>query len=254
MTDMGRWICIIAGALGLLWFLLPVFSGLIINIGNITGAIVFGTLLLLALNSDRFFSWIRLMRSTRSGSSWLAVLAAVLISIFTLAGVLEYVMIREANNRDDAERTLVILGCGVYGERPSLMLIERMQAAYEYMSEHPDVSCVLSGGKGQGEDISEAEAMYRWLTAKGISADRLYKEDRSVSTRQNLEFTKKILQTEDLPMRIRIVTNEFHEYRAGQIADKLELDHCALPAPTAWWLYPTYAVREMYAILYERFF
>ena len=251
---MGRWICIIAGALGLLWFLLPVFTGLIINIGNITGVVVFGSLLLCALNSDRFFSWIKAMRRTRSGSGWLALTAAVLICIFTLAGVLGYVMIKEANHRDDADRTLVILGCGVYGERPSLMLVERMQAAYAYMSDHPDTVCVLSGGKGQGENISEAEAMYRWLTAKGISADRLYKEDRSVSTRENLAFTKKILQSEDLPLRIRIVTNEFHEYRAGRIADKLELDHCALPAPTAWWLFPTYVVREMYGILYECIF
>ena len=191
---MGRWICIIAGLIGVIWFLLPVFSGLIINIGNITGVIVFGTLLFCALNYEHFSAWIQAVRRTRSGSAWLAVITAVLLCIFSLAGVLGGVMIKEAMHQDDENRTLVILGCGVYGERPSLMLIERMQAAYSYMNEHPGTVCVLSGGKGNGEDISEAEAMYRWMTAKGISPDRLYKEDRSVSTRENLAFTKKILQ------------------------------------------------------------
>lgn len=244
----------IIGALGVLWFVLPVLSALIVNIGNVTGILVFGTLLLCALFKDRFFKWIGTMRSTPAGSTVLASILAVLLFVFSVAGYLSVEMIRAAQPREQDDRTLVLLGCGVYGERPSLMLVERMQAAYAYMTDHPDSVCVLSGGQGPGENISEAEAMFRWLSAKGISSDRLYKEDRSTSTRENLLYTEKMIRENHLSDKILIVSNEFHEYRAGKIADKLKLDHAPLAARTAWWLFPTYTVREMYAILYERFF
>ena len=48
---------------------------------------------------------------------------------------------------------------------------------------------MLSGGKGDGENISEAEAMYRYLTGHGIDGDRLIREEESTSTKENLEFS-----------------------------------------------------------------
>ena len=244
----------ILGLLGTVWFLIPVCTGLIINIGNITGVLVFATLFLCSWQKDRFAAWIAHMRSTASGSTVLAVILTILIMIFCTAGYLGYEMTRAALDSDEEDRTLVLLGCGVYGERPSLMLVERMQKAKQWMDAHPDSVCIVSGGQGPGESITEAEAMYRWLTARGISPQRLYQEGRSTSTRENLQYSLEIIRSEGLPEKIRIVTNEFHEFRAGTIAGKLHLDHTALPAPTAWWLFPTYVVREMYAILYERFF
>lgn len=251
---MLRWFFILFGALGMAWFLLPVCTALIVNIGNVTGVIVFGLILCGAIWNKALIRRIRTLCASSAGSVYFGAIVCIILCIFLLAGVLGVQMIRACAKQDQEDRTLVLLGCGVYGERPSLMLVERMQKAYEWMETHPDSVCVLSGGKGAGEQISEAEAMYRWLTTKGIVPSRLYKEDQSTSTRENLLYTKKILQQENLSKRIRIVTNEFHEYRAGVIADKLELDHCALPAGTAWWLFPTYVVREMYGILSERFF
>lgn len=46
------------------------------------------------------------------------------------------------------------------------------------------VRAVLSGGKGDGENISEAEAMYRYLTGHGIDGDRLIREEESTSTKR----------------------------------------------------------------------
>ena len=93
---------------------------------------------------------------------------------------------------------MIVLGCGVNGDRPSLMLTERLDAAYDYLNTHEEVVCILSGGQGKGENISEAECMYRSLTEKGIARDRLYKEDRSTSTRENLLYSKKIIEEKNL--------------------------------------------------------
>ena len=134
------------------------------------------------------------------------------------------------------------------------MLMERLEAAYDYLTEHEDSACVLSGGQGPGESISEAECMYRYLVAKGIDPARLYREDRSTDTKENLMFSKQVIEENGLYPVIAITTSEFHEYRAGQIAKSLDMEYGAVSGRTAIWLFPTYYVRELYAILAEWLF
>ena len=116
-----------------------------------------------------------------------------------------------------SEPVLVVLGCKVRGETPSLMLLERLEAALAYLEDHPDAVCVVSGGMGTGEDVSEAECMFRWLTAHGIGEDRILCEDASPSTVENLLYTQRILEERGLGTRVVLCTNEFHEYRAPRI-------------------------------------
>lgn len=93
--------------------------------------------------------------------------------------------------------------------------------------------------------------MYRYLTGRGISADRLYIEDKSVSTRENLMFSGKIIEAENLNSDIAVVTNEFHVYRASMAADDLGMNSYAVPAKTTWKLFPTYYFRELFGVMYE---
>lgn len=160
-------------------------------------------------------------------------------------------MVSAAVRKPQSGDTVIVLGCQVRGEQPSLMLEERLKAAYDYLCNDPDAVCIVSGGQGSDESISEAECMYRYLVDKGIDSERLYMEDMSTSTRENLLFSLKIIQENGLNTRVAIVTNEFHEYRAGEVAKRLEMDFAAVPAATAWWLLPTFYVRELYGILYE---
>lgn len=93
--------------------------------------------------------------------------------------------------------------------------------------------------------------MYRYLINKGIDASRLYKEENSTTTRENLLYSKQLIEEQGLHPVIAIATSEYHEYRAGQIAGKLGITYAAVPGKTAIWLFPTYYVRELYGILYE---
>ena len=56
---------------------------------------------------------------------------------------------------------LIVLGAHVDGTRLTLALLERTRRALEYLKANPGTKAVLSGGKGKGEKISEARAMYR---------------------------------------------------------------------------------------------
>ena len=68
---------------------------------------------------------------------------------------------------------VIVLGAHVRGTVPSRALRKRLDCAKAYAEENPDTIFFLSGGQGSGEDITEAEAMYRYLTEKGVDGDRL---------------------------------------------------------------------------------
>ena len=68
---------------------------------------------------------------------------------------------------------LIVLGCQVIGDEPSEMLQSRLDAAYYAMEKYPDSICIVTGGKGNGEGITEAECMERYLTKKGADSSRI---------------------------------------------------------------------------------
>jgi uncharacterized SAM-binding protein YcdF (DUF218 family) len=246
-----RTLITIIGILGLLWFMLPFFTHRIINIGNSTGFTVFACLIIYGIWMIHINSFIAKAWNYAAGRIVLSALILVVVLIIILVILLSGCMIKAANQKPSDKATVVVLGCGVYGERASLMLLERLDAAYDYLIDNKDAVCILSGGRGPGEDISEAECMYRYLTKKGIDKERLFLEDKSTSTRENLAFSKEIIEQHGLYPQVAIVTNEFHEYRSGRVAKTLGLEASSIPGHTAWWLFPTYYVRELYGILYE---
>lgn len=240
-----------AGIWGILQFLLPFVYARILNIGNATGIMV----LLLPLIYGLFLPWIhkaiRAAWKKKAGKIVIAAAGVLAGLVILLAGIETGCMISAATKEPTEDATLVVLGCRTYGDRPSVMLASRLDAAYEYLTEHPEAVCVVSGGQGPDEPISEGEFMYQYLVKKGIAPERIYRETESTSTRENLQFSKKIIEAEGLNPKIAIVTNEYHEYRASKIAEALDLEHGAIPSKTPMWLLPTYYIRELYGILYE---
>ena len=113
---------------------------------------------------------------------------------------------------------IIVLGAHVNGTKLTLALLERVRRALLYLEENPGTKAVLSGGRGDGERISEAEAMYRYLTEHGISPERLIKEERSTNTKENLDFSLRLIGSTDYS--IGIVTNNFHVFRGVAIGKK----------------------------------
>lgn len=245
--------CVLAllGILGLVCFIMPFFSYGIMNVWNMLGLALSAVLLLVSVFWVSIIKFIKVLWKRTPGKIVCSAAAVLLCSAIILAAVISGFMIGAACSTPENEVTLVVLGCRVIGEQPSLMLEERLSAAYEYLSENSGSCAVLSGGQGSGEDISEAECMYRWLTDRGISADRLYIEDKSVSTRENLLFSSEIIKSENLNSEIAVVTNEFHVYRASMTADSIGLKAYSVPAKTTWKLFPTYYLRELFGVMYE---
>lgn len=146
---------------------------------------------------------------------------------------------------------ILVLGAKVNGTHPSLTLRERIDAAYDYLMAHPEVTAVLSGGQGADEGISEAQCMFNELTALGIDAERLWMEDKSTSTRENLNFSLVLIEekTGTRPEKLGLVSSEFHLYRAGLFAADCGVAANGIPAHTSWLsLRLNYYLREVAAV------
>ncbi|PWM74095.1 MAG: hypothetical protein DBX45_03825 [Oscillospiraceae bacterium] len=94
---------------------------------------------------------------------------------------------------EDEQLTVMIFGCYVRGEEPGRTLTTRLDAALSLLKRYPNADCIVSGGQGSNEAISEAEAMRRYLVSRGIAEERITLEDRSTNTSENLEYTFAIL-------------------------------------------------------------
>lgn len=244
-------IILIINIIVLAYFIIPLFLGVNLNIGSITG-IALSLMLMGYLLFRRHVHAILKEWKVHPVKKWICRAGIMIaVAIISLVMIETALMICAACKAPKDDATVVVLGCRVYGERPSLSMIERLDAAYKFLAEHENATCILSGGQGPGEDISEAECMYRYLIQKGIEESRLYKEEQSTTTRENLAFSQKVIEEKQLQPEIAIATSEYHEYRAGMIAQALDMEYGAIPARTAIWLLPTYYIRELYGILYE---
>lgn len=156
---------------------------------------------------------------------------------------------------------LIVLGAQLKEKGPSLSLQRRLDRAIEYLKENENTCALVSGGKGKNEPMTEAEGMFQYMIANGISPNRIIKEDTSVNTFQNLIFCKAIIErkqciemkckeTKTDTINIGIVTSNFHMYRAKKIAKKNQYKLVyGLPAKTEIYMLPTAILREVIALI-----
>ena len=152
---------------------------------------------------------------------------------------------------DYTEQTVIVLGCGLRGERVSVGLAKRLNKAAEYHEKNPDAVIIVSGGQGPQEDISEALAMKRYLIDKGIPEDKIIMEDKSTSTITNFRNSRAIMEEKGMDLSsVVFVTNAYHVYRGASYAkDEGFVDIAHLGTDIIWYTVPMNYMREMLAVI-----
>lgn len=142
-------------------------------------------------------------------------LAVVLLAVLTFA-VLEGIVLSGGRTQvaegDGAPEVMVIFGCKVDPDGPSILLQDRLDTALDYLEDHPDMAVVVSGGQGDDEPVSEAQAMYDYLVEHGADGEQIIREDQSRNTWQNVNNTLDILRSGELTEteRVLLVSSDFH--------------------------------------------
>ena len=194
--------------------------------------------------------------------AWMKVAAAVAGAVCLAALVCCTVLIgtRFTARGEDGADYMIVLGAQVREDGPSAVLRYRLDAACDYLRRNPDTRCIVSGGQGSNEPFSEAEGMRRYLEEAGIEPERIFMEDESVNTAQNMEYSLRLIETLAAPeeaadARIVIVTNNFHMYRALAIARKAGLEKVQGVAAGSSTVYlPNNVLRECLGILKDKIY
>lgn len=224
------------------WFLAPLVLG-VCHIGMFYPA----ALCLLAAAALLFPE--RLRRLYRGRSRPWALTGTVVLGV-GLAGMLAVLLAMGAAagqrpTAAHAPNTVIVLGCQVTEGRPSVMLESRIDAAYDYLTDHPQAVCVASGGMDDGEDITEAQCIYHELTRRGIAPQRLFREERSRSTAENLAYSAAVIRQAGLDSDVAIASDNFHQLRAFCFARREGLTPCSLGCRSVWYLSGGYWTREI---------
>lgn len=172
---------------------------------------------------------------------------------------------------------VIVLGAQVHGRTMSKTLEYRLDKALEYAKVHPNTVFILSGGREQGEKVSEASMMYEYLKNHGVPEYQMIKEERSTSTYENLVFSQRLIEEreknrrtwiknlmaqsgylvppdEEVTIRVGIVTSNFHVLRAKGIARQIGIQNVSgIAAKSDPVLFLHFCVRECFAILKDSF-
>jgi uncharacterized SAM-binding protein YcdF (DUF218 family) len=184
------------------------------------------------------------MKNKKKLLSFLGVLLAICL---IYVGILHY-KISQYSQMEVPKHAdyLIVLGARVKGTVPSLALEYRINAAAKYLEENKNTIAIASGGKGYGEDVSEAAAIKKELVKKGISMSRIVLEDHSISTYENIKYSK-ILIPKKAKLGL-VVTNNYHVYRSIMIAKAQGLHIYGIPAKTPKVVILKSYIREYMAI------
>lgn len=149
------------------------------------------------------------------------------------------------------ENAIIVLGSGIRGENLTVGLKNRLDCAIEYYKENEDAVIIVSGGQGPQEDITEALAMERYLLYCGIPEEKIIKEEKATSTFENFVYSKEILdEIFDDNYKVCFVSNEYHIYRAGSLAEIVGIENTThTHSNTVWYTVIPSTLRECMAVV-----
>ena len=182
---------------------------------------------------------------------WRVILILTCIGIVYFC-IVEIPIVKNARTDKDPERPyLIVLGAAVYGDRPSLTLVRRLEGALSYLEQYPQSVAVVSGGQGKGETITEAKAMHDWLLQHGIPEERIIQEPRATSTEENLRYSFELIRErgDEPDGNVAIVSSAYHLFRAKSMARLQGVEAAGVAAPWGYRMVMlNYFIREAFGV------
>lgn len=145
---------------------------------------------------------------------------------------------------------VIIHGCGLAGgERMTKLLSNRVDKAMEiYRKCRVKPLIIPSGGQGEDEKLSEAQAMKNYLLEHGIPEGDILMEDRSTTTWENLRNSKAIIEAREGKKKTALVSSNYHIYRCLRLARQVGLKCTGIGANVALYFWPSALIREFIAV------
>jgi len=187
---------------------------------------------------------------------WIARAALLLFALSLTVYLALLLLLGRDAERDTAVKSdaILVLGSRAYvNGRINICLESRVAQGVRLLERGYGKVLIVSGGDDVEDGINEAETMRRLAVVMGAKPSQILLERRATSTFENLTFTKPILEKNKLSSLI-VVTEPYHQTRAGWIARKQGLEFTLSPAQGSFcWNQGRYAsrffLREPLAVL-----
>lgn len=114
---------------------------------------------------------------------------------------------------------ILILGAGIWGDKPSPMLQDRLDEGVKLYKEGIASKIIMSGDHGR-EEYDEVNIMKEYAIEKGVPSEDIFMDHAGFSTYESIYRANEIFGADN----IVIVTQEYHLYRALYIAEKLDIN------------------------------
>lgn len=180
-----------------------------------------------------------------------------IIGLYLLFDILNFLMsslIYQFNRPKMNQDFIIVLGSRLIGDKVPPLLASRVDKAISFYTDQSNVSkspkIIFSGGQGSDEKISEALGMQLYAISKGIPIEDTILEDKSISTLENMKFSKNIMD-KIMPNSYNcvFVTNNYHLFRAGIYSKLANLKSQGIGSKTAKYFLPNAILREYIAIV-----
>lgn len=232
----------------------PMLQG-IVNIGNISGAAL--CVWIFCICVAPIHRAIRGLFCRRKFTKFIYRAVNICFILFAVYGTIVTSLMTWAALQAPAENaTAVVLGAQVKPWGPSAVLSGRISGAQRYLEEQSGADAVLSGGQGSDEPMSEAQCMYETLNKNGIDKNRLFLEDKSTNTTENIKYSMQVVKENNLNPDLAIATDFYHQLRVRIIMHQLGIEENvgAVNSDTSILYLPVFTVREWFALPYQVLF
>ena len=149
----------------------------------------------------------------------------LILTVGWFGGVAAWIAAGPPARDDHTAEVAIVLGAAVYDDRPSPVFAGRLEHAVDLFEQGRVKRLLLTGGRADGDKLSEGRVGADYAIAKGVPASAIVIEEQSRTTRQNLANAQRMLDGE----LVLIVSDPLHMRRAMAIAADLGLD--ARPSP-----------------------
>jgi len=158
------------------------------------------------------------------------------------------------------QQYIIVHGSGLSDGKVTPLLAYRVDKAIKFYNKqkmiHKAPTLILSGGQGDDESRTEAEAMMEYACSKGVPKNDIILEAKSETTLQNMKYSKEIMDkhSENNPYNCIYVTSNYHLLRTGMYARFAGLNINGIGSKTALYYLPNALIREYiaYVVMYKK--
>lgn len=174
--------------------------------------------------------------------------AAILVGLLVTYVVITFFQVWHASHQDDAQKAdaIIVLGAAQFNGRPSNVLTARLDHAADLYQQGLAPLIVVTGGRQGNDPDTEASVSAAYLESKGVPGGAIERETTSTNSYDELAATARFLHERGIT-NVLLVSDPFHAYRIGAIADKVGLDAHVSPTPTS----PVHGIDNAEALLRE---